>query len=256
MTDIDEIHSTTTNKTSPLVSIITVVLNGEKHIEQTILSVLKQSYKNIEYIIIDGASSDNTINIIKKYESQISNWISEKDDGLYFAMNKGITLAKGEIIGILNADDYYYIDAVKHIVDAYLKKEDDVFYGDISLISNSSSIKMTPDLSKMNQQPSIFHPTCFVKKSVYNVIGKFDTTYTISADYDFLLRCIRNNYKFHYIPELITSFRVGGMSNSCYSNIEGYKIMKKHNTGYQNQVIWRGINCYVKTFIKKFLNLI
>ena len=239
---------------NPLVSIITVTYNAEKYLEQTITSVLNQTYKNIEYIIIDGASTDNTIDIIKKYESQITSWVSEKDNGLYYAMNKGIDIAKGSIIGILNADDYYYPDAINNIVDAYLKKQDDIFHGDISLISNSSTITMTPDFSKMNQQPSIFHPTCFVKKTVYDTIGKFDTRYTISADYDFLLRCIKHNYTFQYVPKLITSFRTGGMSNSCYSNIEGYKIMKKHNTGFQNQVIWRGIKCYVKTFIKRMIN--
>ncbi len=238
----------------PLVTIITVVLNGEKFVEQTLKSVFNQSYSNIEYIVIDGGSKDNTIDIIKKYNNQIDYWQSEFDKGLYFAMNKGIGIAKGELIGILNADDYYTEDAVKLIVEAYLKTNSDVFHGDILLLTDNGSVKMKPDFSKMMQQPSVFHPTCFVKKVVYDQIGSFYTKYKISADYDFLLRCIKHKFKFNYIPEVLCHFRPGGMSASCASNIEGYKIMKFHQTGYHKQVIWRTIKCYLKTFIKKVIN--
>ncbi len=238
----------------PLVTIITVVLNGEKYLEQTFNSVFNQSYSNIEYIVIDGGSKDNTIDIIEKYTTQIDFWQSEPDKGLYFAMNKGIGLAKGELIGILNADDYYTEDAVKLVVEAYLKTNADVFHGDMLLLTGNESVKMKPDFNKMMQQPSVFHPTCFVKKVVYDKICSFDTKYKISADYDFLLRCIKHNYIFDYIPELLCHFRPGGMSASCASNIEGYKIMKLHQTGYHKQVIWRTIKCYLKTFVKKFIN--
>jgi glycosyltransferase involved in cell wall biosynthesis len=238
----------------PLVTIITVVLNGEKYFEQTLKSVFNQSYSNIEYIVIDGGSKDNTIDLIEEYTNQIDFWQSEPDKGLYFAMNKGIGLAKGELIGILNADDYYTEDAVTLVVEAYLKTNADVFHGDMLLLTDNESVKMKPDFSKMMQQPSVFHPTCFVKKVVYDKIGCFDTQYKISADYDFLLRCIKHNYIFNYIPEVLCHFRPGGMSASCASNIEGYKIMKFHQTGYHKQVIWRTIKCYLKTFVKKFIN--
>jgi glycosyltransferase involved in cell wall biosynthesis len=234
----------------PLVTIITVVLNGEKYVEQTFKSVFNQTYSNIEYIVIDGGSNDSTIDIIKKYDNQIDYWQSGSDNGLYFAMNKGIELAKGELIGILNADDYYNEDTVKLIVESYLKTNADVFHGDILLITENGSVRMKPDFNKMQQQPSVFHPTCFVKKMIYDEIGSFDTQYKISADYDFLLRCIKHNYIFNYIPEVLCHFRPGGMSASCASNIEGYKIMKLHQTGYHKQVIWRTIKCYLKTFIK------
>jgi hypothetical protein len=115
---------------------------------------------------------------------------------------------------------------------------------------------MEPDISKMNEKPSIFHPTCFVKKQVYEEAGPFDVQFKISSDYEFLLRCIRKNYKFYYVPRVITAFRSGGMSASCASNIEGYKIMKMHRTGYHRAVIMRGIKCYVKTFLKKALLLV
>lgn len=237
-----------------LVTVITVVLNGEKHLEQTIQSVLSQTYDYVEYIIIDGQSTDKTIDIIKKYEDKIDYWISGKDDGIYDAMNKGIQLAHGELIGILNADDYYNENAVKLIVQAYEKTNADVFHGDMIVVNQNNLNRMKPDETKMNEKPSIFHPTCFIKKSVYQTIGSFDTKYKISADYDFLLRCIQHKYVLNYIPEPLTYFRPGGMSASCASNIEGYKIMKTHQTGFHQQVIWRTIKCYVKTFIKKILN--
>ena len=237
----------------PLLTIITVVLNGEKYIEQTIDSVFNQRYKNIEYIIIDGGSTDNTLNIIEKYSNKLDYWQSEKDQGLYFAMNKGISLAKGELIGILNADDYYSEDATTYVIDAYIKTQADVLHGDILLITDKASERMKPDIHKMKEQPSIFHPTCFVKKTVYDDIGAFNTRYKISADYDFLLRCLTHNFSFYYIPYVLTNFRVGGMSASCASNIEGYQIMKFHQTGFHIAVMWRGIKCYVKTFIKKIL---
>lgn len=238
----------------PLVSIVTVVLNGEKYIEQTIKNVLEQTYPNIEYIIIDGASKDGTLKIIQKYDNQVDLWASEKDQGIYFAMNKGILLAKGELIGIVNADDYYSKNTVKLVVDAFLKTNADVLHGDILLITDKET-RMKPDITKMDEQPSVFHPTCFVKRSVYNEIGMFDTQYRISSDYDFLLRCLKKNYKFHYIPEVLSHFRPGGMSASCASNIEGYKIMKVHKTGHHRSVIVRGIKCYVKTFLKKVIHL-
>ncbi|MBI3518179.1 MAG: glycosyltransferase [Bacteroidetes bacterium] len=239
----------------PLVSIITVVLNGEKHLEQTFNSVFHQNYPNIEYIVIDGGSKDKTIEIIKQYESNIDYWQSEKDNGIYYAMNKGIELAKGDLIGILNADDYYSENTVRYVVDTYLKTNADIIHGDILFITESTASRMKPDFKQMNVQPSIFHPTCFVKKAVYQIAGSFDTTYKISADYDFLLRCIRKNFVFEYIPEVLSHFRPGGMSASCASNIEGYKIMKVHQTGYHNAVAWRAVKCYTKTFLKKLINL-
>jgi len=241
----------------PLVSIITVVFNGAKHIEQTIKSVLGQSYANIEYIIIDGGSTDNTLEIIKRYEDKIDYWQSERDGGIYFAMNKGISLAKGELIGIINADDYYLPDTVAKVIESDKAQHADIYHGDMQYITESgdalSSAK--PDITKMNEMPAIFHPTCFVKKKVYDKAGLFDTQYKISADYDFLLRCLKQNFSFHYIPQTLTCFRLGGMSGSCASNIEGYKIMKVHQTGHHKKIIFRTIKCYVKTFLKKMINL-
>ena len=241
----------------PLVSIITVVYNGAKHIKQTINSVLNQSYKNIEYIIIDGGSTDNTVEIIKRYEEKIDYWQSKKDNGIYFAMNKGISLAKGELIGIINADDFYLPDTISKILEEHKIHNSDIYHGDMQYVSEDGNLLSTakPDITKMNEMPAIFHPTCFVKRTVYDKAGLFDEQYKISADYDFLLRCLKQNFKFSYIPQTLTCFRLGGMSGSCASNIEGYKIMKTHQTGHHKKIIGRTIKCYIKTFLKKMINL-
>ncbi len=241
----------------PLVSIITVVFNGAKHVEQTINSVLNQSYKNIEYIIIDGGSTDGTIDIIKRYESKIDYWQSEHDGGIYVAMNKGISLANGELIGIINADDFYLPDAIEKIIEVDTIEHADIYHGNMQYVTENgeSILSAKPDITKMDEMPAIFHPTCFVKKSVYDKAGMFDTQYKISADYDFLLRCLKQNFTFYYIPQTLTCFRLGGMSGSCASNIEGYRIMKAHQTGHHQKMILRTIKCYVKTFVKKVINL-
>lgn len=241
----------------PLVSVITVVRNGEKHIGETIRSVTEQSYRNIEYIVVDGASADGTVQILENYNDKIDYWVSEPDKGIYDAMNKGIALAKGEIIGILNADDYYLPGAIEKVVQADKQSGAGLFYGDMLHLGprDPNGTRLKPDIKKMNEMPAIYHPTCFVKKSVYERIGTFDTRFKISSDYEFLLRCIRKDVKFCYVDEILTAFRAGGMSASCASNIEGYKIMKMHRTGHHRAVIWRGIRCYAKTFLKKILFL-
>ncbi len=233
----------------PLVSIITVVYNGAKHIEQ--------SYKNVEYIIIDGGSTDNTIEIIKNHQDKIDYWQSERDGGIYFAMNKGISLANGELIGIINADDFYLPDTLAKIIAIDKTQRADIYYGDMQYIAENGDLLTAakPDIAKMNEMPAIFHPTCFVRKSVYNKVGMFDTQYKISSDYDFLLRCLKQKFNFSYIPQTLTCFRLGGMSGSCASNIEGYKIMKHHQTGHHKKIILRTVKCYIKTFLKKMINL-
>lgn len=245
----------TTSAEAPLVSIVTVVLNGSAHLEQTIRSVLEQSYSPIEYIIVDGGSTDGTLDIIRKYESKIDYWQSEPDKGIYDAMNKGIALATGEIIGIINADDYYTPDAVQQVMDKRKSGNADLFYGDMLVLTGDTQSLMKPDITKMDEKPSIFHPSCFVSKKVYDAAGTFDTRYKISADYDFLLRCLKQKYRFSYVSHPLTVFRPGGMSASCASNIEGYHIMKVHHTGFHRQVIGRAIRCYVKTFLKKVIHL-
>lgn len=196
------------------VSIITVSYNAEHTIEQTIKSVLNQTYKNIEYIIIDGASTDSTCQIIDKYQSYISMVISEKDEGLYYAMNKGIGYAKGDIIGILNSDDIYAKDAVSKVVEYYQKTGADVIYGNAMWFNQNkeAGIYRCNDIEELWYRMAIPHPAAFVKAEVYKKYGGFHTIYPIAADYELMLRLYSNHLKFGHMEEVITYFRIGGKS--------------------------------------------
>ncbi len=222
---------------NPLISIITVVFNGERYLEQTIQSVINQTYKNIEYIIIDGGSTDKTVEIIKKHEANIDYWISETDDGIYDAMNKGINKAKGEYIGLLNSDDFYEQNAVEIIVNQInTQPEIDVFFGNAYIINEDiQKKKLQTGMKGENIQKgfSIFHPTVFVKRETYTKYGLFDTSYKIAADYEFLLRIHKRDCKFQYVDNIITNFREGGMSYYNKGTAqEQFRLQKKHTTAW------------------------
>jgi glycosyltransferase involved in cell wall biosynthesis len=198
---------------TPLVSIITIVYNGEKHLEQAIRSVVEQTYSNIEYIIVDGGSTDNSISIIKKYESRISNWISEKDNGISDAFNKGLRKATGEIIGIINADDWYEKDAVARVVENI--GEYDIAYGDLQLYKeDKKDFILLGNAEQLTDVMTVNHPTVFVKKAVYDGYGLFDESLRCAMDYDLMLRFKVNNCRFKYIPKVLANMRWAGTSDN------------------------------------------
>jgi glycosyltransferase involved in cell wall biosynthesis len=204
---------------NPLVSIITVTYNAQEYLEQTMQSVFLQTYPLIEYLIIDGSSGDDTVRIIKKYESRLSFWLSEKDNGIYDAMNKGIIRSKGELIGMINAGDYYEPDAVESVVKAYIEnKETGIFHGNINMLNKDGSFfklkKPDTNLSNLYKGISLFHPTFFVANTVYKQHGMYDVRFLISADFDFALRCYLTGVKFLYLDKVIACFRLGGFSSS------------------------------------------
>ncbi len=202
----------------PLVTVITVVLNGAQHLEQTIKSVLGQTYRNIEYIIIDGGSTDGTLDIIKKYGDSIDYWVSEPDKGIYDAMNKGIRLATGEIIGIINSDDYYLDGAIEIIVAAATREPaTGIFHADLRFEKNNGMSEIWR--SKENLRRSDFyhmpvnHPTVFVRSGCYKNYGLFDTKYRVAADYELIIRYLFDSrIKFRYIKETLVCMRGGGES--------------------------------------------
>lgn len=197
------------------VSIITAVRNGSRTIEQTIQSVLNQTYKNIEYIIIDGGSTDGTQEIIKRYEKFLAYYVSEPDDGLYYAMNKGIRQAKGDIIGIINSDDWYERDAVEKIVEAFCKEDAGVVHGNMNMVGRDDEkwlLKAGSAEELWYDGMAVFHPTAFVKRSLYEQYGMFDTEYKFSADYELMLRLYSNDVKFISLNNIIANFRMGGFS--------------------------------------------
>lgn len=209
------------------VSIITVCYNAESTIEFALQSVLNQDYKDIEYIVIDGASSDNTPSIIKKYEGKIAKIVSEKDNGMYYAINKGIELATGDVVGLLHADDFYASNKIiSRIVTEFQSKNIDAVYGDLQYVFKEDINKVFRNWNSNPYNPSLFlkgwmppHPTFFVKRKCYKDFGKFNTTFSISADYELMLRFLyKHNIKATYIPEVIVKMRVGGVSNISIQN--------------------------------------
>ena len=230
-----KISSVEQNTQITLVSIITVVFNGEKYLEQTIRSIASQSYQNIEYIIIDGGSTDRTLDIIRQHEDTIDRWISESDRGLYDAMNKGIALATGEIIGILNSDDLYLENTVLEVVREYRKVQQPcVIYGDMYKFADEYQ---TASLFKGNLSDRAFktasiiinHPACFVQRSLYENFGTFNLEYEVGADRELMMRFHSKNVPFIKLDRTIAKFRLGGTtSNQSLNSIINREIVQEY----------------------------
>jgi len=217
-----------------LISIITVCFNAEKYIEKTILSVINQNYKNIEYIIIDGKSTDSTVEIIKKYESKISFWSSEPDNGIYDAMNKGVNIASGEIIYFLNSDDFLYNNLViSNILNIFQTNYTlDFVYGKINRFTASKSgLILDIDFNKNNlrkgKMPS--HQAIFVKRNLFEKFGFFDLTYKSAADFEFICKIFVNKIKFEKADTIVANYSIEGYSNTDTTGIkECLQIIKKY----------------------------
>jgi glycosyltransferase involved in cell wall biosynthesis len=204
-------------KDSILFSIITVVYNGEKHLQQTIDSVYNQTYKNIEYIIIDGGSTDSTLDIIENNKSKIDKWISEPDDGLYDAMNKGVALASGDLVGTINSDDWYESNALELVLNAFLKHPSKkLFHADkrcIELNGDTHIKKAKKSVFLLKYHAMLYnHPTMFIHKDIYKTV-KYNTQLKSLSDYQLTLEVyLKQPEVFYYLPEVISNFRLGGIS--------------------------------------------
>jgi glycosyltransferase involved in cell wall biosynthesis len=195
------------------ISIITVCYNAEKYFKEAIESVLSQDYDNFEYIIIDGGSTDGTLDIIREYEDRLAYWVSEPDKGLYDAMNKGIAEASGDIIGMINSDDYYFPDAFKKVAAAFKEKslDENIFWGDI--MHGDEHILGWREWN-LTRGAFAAHPSMFCPKKIYDKIGTYCLDYKILADYDFMYRAINHYHIKHiYLPENIAFFRPGGLAS-------------------------------------------
>lgn len=238
------------------ISIITVCFNSAATIRETIESVLSQDYKNIEYIIVDGSSTDGTQEIVNDYTSGIAKFISEKDKGLYDAMNKGIDLATGDVIGLLNSDDIFaHSHVISRVADIFGQKNVEIVYGDLYYFRSGFPDKPLRfylggqfSLKKISYGLMPPHPTFFIKKSVYEKYGKFDTQYSLSADFDLILRFLGiHKVFFEYLPEVLVKMRMGGKSTSSLRrlltmNREDLHSCKKH-----------GIKTNIVKFYSKYL---
>jgi glycosyltransferase involved in cell wall biosynthesis len=208
------------------VSIITATFNSASTIADTMQSVGEQDYSLIDHIIVDGASKDNTLQIIKEFAHHIS-VISEKDEGIYDAMNKGIRAAKGDIIGILNSDDVYMgTDVISTIVDVFQDYAVQCCYADLQYIDYRNAKRITRVWRSGNYKSNSFywgwmppHPTFFVRKSVYEQLGLYNINMRSAADYEMMLRIMANHQlKSAYIPRIIVKMRTGGISNASIKN--------------------------------------
>jgi glycosyltransferase len=204
------------------ISIITATYNSLKHLPASLQSISSQSYPNIEWIVVDGNSTDGTKEFIEANSSKIINWVSEADKGIYDALNKGISMANGDIIGFLHSDDFFASnDVIQKIIEKFLKEEIDGVYGDLNYISVMDVNKIIRKWKSRPYKLSLLkngwmpaHPTLFLKKEVYKKHGQFDLNYKIAADYDFMLRILKDeSLAFSYLPQVITNMRVGGASN-------------------------------------------
>lgn len=240
-----QIKKTKINK--PLISIVTVVYNGEASLENTLLSVFNQTYDNIEYIIIDGNSSDKTIEIVKKYEDKIDYWISESDNGVYFAMNKGIAFASGDYIALLNCGDWYESYTCSIIADNILSYKVDVYYGIVRIYSQNNKLLCVKGSTIDNLSTEmIAHPTCFISKNIY-AAKNYNTKYRSAADYDFILQLKDGKYSFSFIEEILTNFTIGGISSSKTGHKETNRIMYEY--GFQSR-----LSCFLRNIRVYFLD--
>jgi len=209
------------------ISIITICFNSASTIEDTIKSVLAQDYPEVEYIIVDGASSDNTIEIVKRHEKGISTIISEPDQGIYDAMNKGVHAATGHVVGILNSDDVYADDKVLSEVMALFEKENcDAVYADLKYVARDNVSKTIRHWKSGEYKSGAFikgwmppHPTFFLKKDCYRKFGNYSTALRSAADYELMLRMIhKHGISISYLHRVTTLMRVGGESNVTLKN--------------------------------------
>jgi glycosyltransferase len=247
------------------VSIITATYNSSESIKRTLDSIASQDYKNIEHIIIDGGSTDDTLEIVKKHHNQISKIISEKDNGIYDALNKGLKIATGDVIGFLNSDDYFSSDqSVSSIVTAFNASNPDIVYGDLMYHSVVNNKIKTIRYWKSNpfEAKSLFfgwmppHPTIYCKREVYETYGDFNSNLKISADYDFILRVFKlSNLTKKHVPKVIVNMQMGGASNGSIKNLfvktkEDYIVVKANKCGGFVCVFFKNIR-KIKQFFNK-----
>lgn len=234
------------------VSIITSCFNSEKTIEDTIQSVLSQTYPNIEYIIIDGKSTDKTLEIVNNQRDKITKVVSEEDNGIYDALNKGINLATGDIIGFLHSDDIFaHSNVIENVVKLFKETNTDAVYADLFYVDKKNTNKIIRNWKSGNYKYGVFlngwmppHPTVYIKKEVYNKLGFFNLDFKTAADYELMLRFFhKHKINLTYLKEVTVKMRVGGQSNVTLknrinANKEDRKAWKINNLKPRFYTLW------------------
>lgn len=242
------------------ISVITVSYNSENTIEDTIKSVINQRYSNLEYIIIDGGSTDGTLEKINKYRDQIDIMISEPDNGFYDGINKGIKRCTGDVVGLVNADDFYTDSScVEKIAEAFSKNNNvDCVYGDLVYVEQEDTDKVVRVWKSKEYEDNLFltgwmppHPTFYARKSLFDQFGYYDTNFKISADYELMLRFLhKHKINPFYLPHQLIKMRVGGISNNSLKN----RILANQ----EDRLAWKknGLQPNLFTLIRKPLSKI
>ena len=243
-------------KDKPLVSIITVVLNGEEHLNKTLNSVINQTYENLEYIVVDGGSTDGTVDNIKKYEDKIDYWVCEKDNCLYDAMNKGIDIATGEWINFMNAgDEFYNYSVLMDLFNNQIHEEAEIIYGNHEIIYPTGHHRFVKAgiIKNLWKGEQFSHQASFVKRN-YLEKNKFDHSKKIAADFELYYKALQNYTKFKFIDLTIAKFEAGGVSdvNRIDSILQRWEIVEKTliNNMFYCMLIVKEI---LKKIIKRFV---
>lgn len=211
------------------ISIITVVFNNVENIEKTINSVINQTYKNIEYIVIDGGSSDGTVDIIKKHTKNIDYWISEPDKGIYDAMNKGAKKATGDYLYFLNSGDYFCDKNILAKVSKDLDSKLGLVNGSVIKLYEGWEYNYNPCFENLKKGVALPHQGSFIKKSIFDELSGYREQYKSAGDFDFFCRFFKANYSYKLIEEYIAYMPSGGFSsNKRISQTEGYKLIREH----------------------------
>ncbi len=237
--------------------IITVVFNNKNNIEKTILSIINQNIRNLEYIIIDGGSTDGTVDIIRKYENAITYWSSEKDNGIADAFNKGITHTHGDIIGLVNSGDFLERGALKKVSEAFENSNVDIVYGNMQYWEKKQKEYIyKADHRLLPKFMSLNHPAVFVRKEIYNQYGLFDDACMVAMDYDIILRFYNKGVKFKYIDTVLSNMALGGVSdvNWQLAYRESFDIRKKYlgnSVSLYISYIWQVFKRYVSNAVSK-----
>jgi len=251
--------------TGPEVTIITACFNSEASIAATVESVLAQTFPDIEYLVIDGGSRDGTLARIEPYRDRIRKIVSEKDRGIYDAINKGVQSASGEIIGFLHSDDRFrHPGAVEQLVEQLEREQTDGIYSDLEYIRGSGgeasvlrhwkSRPFHPGLLAQGWMPP--HPTLYLRRRVYERVGGFDLRYRIAADYDFILRAFREpGFRFSYLPEVTVQMQTGGASNGSLGRIlqksrEDYEILSRHGLSPLSTLLRKNLSKIPQFFMR------
>jgi glycosyltransferase involved in cell wall biosynthesis len=226
------------------ISLITVVFNRQDTIGEAIESVMRQTHADYEHIILDGASSDETLEVVRRYTHPKARIVSEPDEGIYDALNKGLELAAGEIIGIVHSDDFFaHASVLEKVVQAFADPEIDLVYGDLDYVTGHDTEVVVRHWRSGAFRPASLrwgwmppHPTVFVRRQVIEALGGYDKSYQIAGDYDAILRWLSAGVKVAYIPEVLVKMRVGGESNRSLARIlrkswEDYRAVRSNAVG-------------------------